>query len=55
MGVILGSGEFRYEVIEGWGKLPDGWTFNRADKADGKRFLNPFDKLMHGCAVKSSN
>ena len=27
MGVIVGSGEYRYEVIEGWGKLPDGWTF----------------------------
>src|SRR5512132_1003950 len=27
MGVIVGSGEFRYEVIEGWGKLPEGWTF----------------------------
>jgi DNA-binding beta-propeller fold protein YncE len=28
MSVVLGSGEFRYEVIECWGKLPDGWTFH---------------------------
>jgi hypothetical protein len=27
MSIVLGSGEFRYEVIESWGKLPDGWTF----------------------------
>ena len=27
MAVTIGSGDFRYEVIEGWGKLPDGWTF----------------------------
>jgi len=24
MGVTVGSGDYRYEVIEGWGKLPDG-------------------------------
>lgn len=28
MAVTVGSGKFRYEVIEGWGKLPDGWTFH---------------------------
>jgi DNA-binding beta-propeller fold protein YncE len=27
---ILGSGEFRYELVEGWGKLPDGWTYKEA-------------------------
>ena len=27
MSVNVGSGEYRYEVVEGWGKLPDGWTF----------------------------
>jgi hypothetical protein len=27
MATILGSGEFRYEVIENWARLPDGWTF----------------------------
>jgi hypothetical protein len=27
MTTAMGSGEFRYEVIEGWGRLPGGWTF----------------------------
>lgn len=27
MSVILGSGEHAYRVVEGWGKLPDGWEF----------------------------
>jgi len=26
MATILGSGQYRYEVNENWGKLPDGWT-----------------------------
>jgi len=25
--VALGTGSFTYEVEEGWGKLPDGWSF----------------------------
>ena len=25
MSTILGSGEYRYRIAEGWGKLPDGW------------------------------
>jgi DNA-binding beta-propeller fold protein YncE len=28
MSVILGTGEYRYRVEEGWGKLPEGWTFH---------------------------
>ena len=27
MATILGSGQFRYEVVENWAKLPDGWEF----------------------------
>jgi DNA-binding beta-propeller fold protein YncE len=27
MSVILGTGEFRYEVVEGWGELPPGWHY----------------------------
>ena len=39
MSTILGSGEFRYEVQEGWGSCPDGMTFKEVaavgvDKAD---------------------
>ena len=25
--VTLGEGQYRYEVAEGWGTLPDGWSF----------------------------
>lgn len=25
--VTLGDGQYKYEVAEGWGKLPDGWSF----------------------------
>ena len=28
--VTLGEGQYRYEVSEGWGKLPDGWTYREA-------------------------
>ena len=27
MPVILGTGDHRHQVEEGWGKLPDGWSF----------------------------
>ncbi|MBV9785816.1 MAG: hypothetical protein JO264_18585 [Acidisphaera sp.] len=30
MGVTLGSGDFAYEVVEDWAKLPDGWLFKDA-------------------------
>ena len=25
--VVLGEGQYKYEVAEGWGRLPDGWGF----------------------------
>jgi DNA-binding beta-propeller fold protein YncE len=28
--VELGSGKYRYGVVEGWGNLPDGWSFKEA-------------------------
>src|SRR5262249_60603536 len=27
MAVTVGTGAFTYEIAEGWGKLPDGWTY----------------------------
>ena len=27
MAVVLGEGDYRYEVHRGWGTLPDGWSF----------------------------
>jgi DNA-binding beta-propeller fold protein YncE len=29
MAVIVGSGDFRYELVEDWAKLPDGWVFTQ--------------------------
>lgn len=29
MTVTVGSGEYRYELVEGWGQLPDGWEFKQ--------------------------
>ena len=26
MANLVGSGDYRYEVIEDWAKLPDGWN-----------------------------
>ena len=28
MGDIFGSGEFLYSYVDGWGSLPDGWTYH---------------------------
>ena len=27
MSFVIGSGQFTYEIAEGWGKLPSGWSF----------------------------
>ena len=27
MAIIVGTGEHRYEVVENWGRLPDGWHY----------------------------
>jgi hypothetical protein len=24
---IVGTGDFKYRIIEDWAKLPDGWSF----------------------------
>ena len=25
--IVMGSGAYRYEPVEGWDKLPDGWRY----------------------------
>src|ERR1700728_244640 len=27
MSVVVGTGEYRYEVVQDWAKLPEGWSF----------------------------
>ena len=53
MGVILGSGEYRYEVIENFGKLPDDWTFHEvaAVAVDNKDQLYCFTRGKHPVIV----
>jgi DNA-binding beta-propeller fold protein YncE len=45
MAVKVGSGSHRYEVVEGWAKLPQGWEFKQCagvavDKADNVYVFN---------------
>ena len=44
--VELGSGQFTYEVAEGWGILPDGWGFKEvaAVGADDKGNVYAFNR-----------
>src|SRR3989304_356113 len=53
MSVILGSGDFRDEVIEGWGQLPDGWTFKEvaAVAADARDQVHCFTGGAHPVIV----
>ena len=53
MGVTVGSGDYRYEVIEGWGKLPDGWTFREvaAVALDKKDQIYAFTRGQHPIIV----
>ena len=27
MRTMMGNGQYSYEVAEGWGKLPEGWSY----------------------------
>ena len=27
MAIIVGTGEYRYRIVEDWATLPDGWSF----------------------------
>ena len=53
MSVILGSGEHRYEVIENWAKLPDGWEFKDvgAVAVDSKDQVYIFNRGEHPMMV----
>jgi hypothetical protein len=33
MALHTGMGEYVYEVVENWGKLPGGWTYDIAGSA----------------------
>ncbi|MEE3167002.1 MAG: peptidyl-alpha-hydroxyglycine alpha-amidating lyase family protein [Chloroflexota bacterium] len=49
MMVELGTAEYTYEVAEGWGKLPDGWSFKEAAAVgvDSKDNVYVFNRGEH--------
>lgn len=53
MSVVLGSGEHRYKIVEGWGKLPDGWSFKDvgAVAVDSKDQVYVFNRGEHPMVV----
>jgi len=53
MTTTLGSGTFRYEVIENWAKLPDGWTLRdvAAVTVDHKDRVYIFNRGEHPMLV----
>lgn len=53
MAIIVGSGEHRYEVIENWGKLPDGWHYGEvaAVGVDSKDNVYVFNRGAHPVIV----
>jgi DNA-binding beta-propeller fold protein YncE len=53
MSNIIGEGEYRYEVIENWGKLPDGWQYGEvaAVGVDSKDNSYVFSRGKHPMIV----
>ena len=53
MATIVGSGDYRYEVIENWGKLPTGWAFKEvaAVAVDSKDQVYCFTRGDHPLIV----
>jgi hypothetical protein len=51
MSIIVGSGEYRYRIVEDWAKLPDSWSFKEVaavgvDKDDNVYCFNRGDHPM---------
>ncbi len=53
MSVILGSGDFRYRVVEDWAKLPEGWNLRdvAAVGVDSKDQVYVFNRGEHPMIV----
>lgn len=53
MAVVLGSGEYRYRVVEDWAKLPPGWELKDvgAVAVDGKDRIYVFNRGEHPMIV----
>lgn len=57
MSVILGSGEYRYRVVEDWAKLPDGWELMdvAAVAVDSNDLVYVFNRGKHPMIVFDSD
>src|SRR3984893_10853404 len=53
MAIIIGEAEYRYEVIENWGRLPDGWQYGEvaAVGVDSKDNVYVFARGKHPMIV----
>ena len=53
MATIIGDGAYRYEVIENWGRLPDGWRYGEvaAVGVDSKDNVYVFTRGKHPMIV----
>src|SRR5437762_3199218 len=50
---IVGQGDFRYELVEGWAKLPEGWRIGQTSPAtdsEGRVYL--FTRSEHPVIVR---
>ena len=50
---IVGTGDFKYRIIENWAKLPDGWSFKEvaAVGVDNKDNVYAFNRGEHPVMV----
>jgi outer membrane protein assembly factor BamB len=53
MAIVIGGGAHRYEVIENWGKLPDGWRYGEvaAVGVDSRDNVYVFSRSAHPMTV----
>ena len=49
MAIIVGTGDFKYRIVEDWAKLPDGWSFKEvgAVGVDAKDNVYVFNRGEH--------
>ena len=53
MAEIVGTGDFKYRIIENWAKLPNGWSFKEvaAVGVDGRDNVYAFNRGEHPVMV----
>ena len=53
MAIIVGTGDFKYRIVEDWAKLPDGWSFKEvgAVGVDAKDNVYVFNRGEHPVMV----